>query len=174
LSIEIHYRSRCEMKSDINEHLPLLRIYGSLVDHITEFGVRHGNSTVALLASKPKKMISYDWKEFNQYPKFRDLVARDTEFVFIQADVREIEIEPTDLLFIDTVHTYEQLSVELKKHAGRVRRYIILHDTHTTDPTGSIPGMWKAIGELMGTGKWRIDCDYENNNGLTVLERIAS
>jgi hypothetical protein len=78
------------MKSDINEHLPLLRIYGSLVDHITEFGVRHGNSTVALLASKPQKMISYDWKEFNQYPKFRDLVARDTEFVFIQADLERI------------------------------------------------------------------------------------
>lgn len=174
MGIEEKYQIRCRNKSDISEHLPLLRIYAGMVDHITEFGVRYGNSTCALLAGKPRKMVSYDWKNFSAYGEFKELVKADTEFIFIQADVREIEIEPTDLLFIDTVHTYEQLSVELKKHADKVRKYIILHDTHTTDPTGSILGMWRAIGELMGTGQWHIVLDYENNNGLTILERISS
>ena len=40
---------------------------------------------------------------------------------------------PTDmLLFIDTRRDYEQLTEELRRHAGRVRRYIVLYDTATS------------------------------------------
>ena len=55
-----NFHHKCGITSDINEHLPVLREYGDKVDHITEMGVRGIVSTYALLASRPKKMISYD------------------------------------------------------------------------------------------------------------------
>jgi hypothetical protein len=50
----------CKTESDINEHLPTLYDYGRRVDHITEFGVRNGRSTVAWQYANPKTLISYD------------------------------------------------------------------------------------------------------------------
>ena len=59
-NIEIRYQYLCDHASDINQHLPTLREYGEKVDHITEFGVRSGVSTVAFLHAHPKQLISYD------------------------------------------------------------------------------------------------------------------
>jgi hypothetical protein len=42
-----------------------------------------------------------------------------------------VEIEPTDLLLIDTLHVYEQLQAELRRHAGQVRKYVVLPGTGT-------------------------------------------
>ena len=53
------YAKFCNTKSDINEHLPTLSAYAK--DRVvTEFGVRKGLSTIAFLAGRPKKLISYD------------------------------------------------------------------------------------------------------------------
>ena len=86
-----------------------------------------------------------------------------------------MEIEPTDLLFIDTFHVYQQLRRELELHADRVRRFIALHDTTTFGETGeheSSRGLWPAIVEfLAGSSQWRVAARYHNNNGLTILER---
>ena len=46
--------------SDINEHCDKLRELASQSETVIEFGMRHGVSTVALLAGQPKRMISYD------------------------------------------------------------------------------------------------------------------
>jgi hypothetical protein len=40
-----------------------------------------------------------------------------------------VEIERTDMLFIDTWHKYGQLSEELRMHSPNVDKYIVLHDT---------------------------------------------
>jgi hypothetical protein len=47
-----------------------------------------------------------------------------------------------DMMFFDTLHTYEQLSLELQMHARKATRYLGFHDTHTCwhqDKTGSNP-----------------------------------
>ncbi|MDP6466641.1 MAG: hypothetical protein QF918_02815, partial [Pirellulaceae bacterium] len=38
-------------------------------------------------------------------------------------------IEPTDLLFIDTIHSAEQLSGELQRYAPNVSRFLIIRGT---------------------------------------------
>ena len=48
------------MKSDITEHCDKLRELAVQADSVVEFRMRHGVSTVALLAGQPKQMISYD------------------------------------------------------------------------------------------------------------------
>ena len=80
----------------------------------------------------------------------------------------KLEIEQTDLLFIDTDHTYEQCSKELKMHGHKVNKYLMFHDTTLCVELN------KAISEFIeATKEWKIKEVLTNNNGLTVLERTA-
>ena len=123
--------------SDINEHIPALIEYASECDHITEMGVRAITSTWAFLGAAPKKLISYDiqdpstWGENIQDVK-DTAGAYGIDFTFILADVLKIEIEETDLLFLDTWHSYKQLKSELNLHSSKVRKYIIFHKRNNT------------------------------------------
>ena len=189
--------------SDINEHFPALIKYGSECDHITEMGVRWITSTWAFLGCGPKKLISYDmqdpsyWDENNPeekleiikrgYNKLQDVydVAEEfgLNFKFIKANVLDIEIEETDLLFLDTWHAYKQLKAELELHSPKVRKYIVFHDTTTygnVDETnyeilgsewkGEGIGIWKAIEEfLQSNPEWELIERFTNCNGLTII-----
>ena len=80
-------------------------------------------------------------------------------------------------MFIDTLHTYEQVITELKMHSNKVRKYILFHDT---SPIPSSKKSFivekevnKAIDEFLVTNKdWILKQRFTNNHGLTVLERI--
>lgn len=175
-TIEELYRLACDTPSDINEHLPLLREYASRSDVVTEFGMRHGVSTIAMLNVCPRPwpwLTSYD---LVASPMVNLLMRIDQGFSFVRGDTRSVTIQPTDLLFIDTLHTYAQLSAELRRHAAKVRRWIILHDTVTYGTTGEDggPGLTPAITELVAAGEWRFREHRANNNGLTVLERVPA
>src|SRR5690606_29968661 len=142
--------------------------------HITEFGTRTGVSTTAFLHAQPDRMIAYDRVKQPQVDELRELAGR-TEFTFIEADVLEVEIEPTDLLFIDTWHVYEQLKEELRRHSVQARRYIVLHDTTTFGEQGESPGwrgLWPAVEEFLRMSTFRLKHRFHHNNGLTVLERL--
>jgi hypothetical protein len=137
-------------------------------------GTRTGVSTTALLFAQPEKLVCYDLVKQPQVDRLGALAGR-TQFVFVQADVRRVEIEETDLLFIDTWHVYDQLKEELRLHAGRARRYLVLHDTTTFGERGEAEGhrgIWPAVEELLAEGAFRLKQRFENNNGLTVLERV--
>jgi hypothetical protein len=172
-TIQEYFNFRCKVCSDINEHLPTLKQYGEKCDHITEFGLRGGESTSAFLASKPKKLITYDIINYkNTLNIFTPLIDRNTEFIFKHADSTKIKIEETDLLFIDTLHTYEQLKLEFK-HTDMVKKYIILHDTEIFGIIGQNgeKGLISAITEfLQSTTKWKMHHCYTNNNGLIILK----
>ena len=102
--------------------------------------------------------------------------AGKTRFAFYRQDVLEADIAETDLLFIDTWHVYGQLKAELERHAGKVRRYIVLHDTETYGHKGEAEGeqgLWLAVEEFLAKGGFGLKAHYKNNNGLTVLERIS-
>lgn len=165
---------------DICEHLPVLRRYAEKCDHITELGVRWIVSTWAFLAANPKEMVSVDI----EYPDRNIINASELttlaiqagiDFKFIKSDDLEIELEETDLLFIDTLHTYEQLCQELFLHGNKARKYIILHDTYTFGLTGQDgqKGLLPAIaGFLRDNPQWMVIEDLKNNNGLMILGRV--
>lgn len=166
--------------TDINEHVHTLIKYASQCDHITEMGVRGIFSTWAFIASKPKKLVSYDLhdpiKWGGNIQDVYDVAKRhDIEFQFHIADVRDIEIEDTDLLFIDTWHVYEQMKIELKLHAPKTKKYIIMHDTTLFEIFGennNHRGIWFAIEEfLLENPEWKILERFTNNNGLTILHK---
>ena len=162
MGVEEMYWAASADPSDIGLHLPRLRWLASLHDRVTEFGVRQGRSTVALLAGNPY-LTSYD------------IVPTSSQFIetecpgwtFILGSTLEVDIDETDMLFIDTVHTYDQLHGELERHADKVRQTIVLHDTYGTDSETDVKGMWRAIRE----SGWRVLFDVPECNGLTVLGR---
>jgi beta-1,4-mannosyl-glycoprotein beta-1,4-N-acetylglucosaminyltransferase len=171
------YERAAATPSDINEHLPYLRRLASTVEHVTEFGTRHGLSTSAFLDARPQKLITYD-RERQDAVSLLEAAAQElgVDFAFHQADVLEVEIAPTDLLFIDTWHVEEQMREELRRHADRARRYLALHDTETFAYRGeaeSERGIWYAVAEFMRhSPHWRLHQHFAHNNGLTVFTRV--
>ncbi len=180
---------------DINEHLITLREYASKCDHVTEMGTRFAISTFALLIANPKKVVSIDinYHFFKPYEsEIIDFAKKcGTEFEFIEADVLKLDIQKTDMLFIDTLHTYNQLSKELRKHEKNVNKWIVLHDTITfgqrdedfykngvisneiIDDEVEKRGLYTALTDFLEENKnWKVKEHFTNNNGLTIIERV--
>ena len=179
--IEEQYNIHYNTPSDINEHLPVLKKYASECDIIYELGVRTVVSTWGLLAGYPKKLVSVDIVHPDKQGKntlslvYEASEEEDIDFSLILEDTLQLEIEETDLLFIDTLHTYIQLKQELALHAKNTKKYIIMHDTVTF---GNFlfhlgeGGLNKAINEfLKDNPEWEVEEVCTNNNGLTVLKR---
>lgn len=132
------YELHCTEPSDINEHLPRLRELASECSSVVELGIRGAVSTWGLLqglaesSQTPRSYIGVDL----EYPLLNTLflannLADDHQISFQvwAANDFDIEIEPTDMLFIDTWHTYRHLTYELEKFSTRVAKYIAMHDT---------------------------------------------
>ena len=178
--------------SDINEHIPTFIEYGSECEHITEMGVRAITSTWGFLGAAPKKLISYDIENPSKWGANIDQVYNvakqyGLDYEFRKEDVLKIDIEETDLLFLDTWHAYCQLKAELDRHNSKAKKYIIMHDTTSYEfrdepltsenawegepPTGK--GLWAAVTEFLEENdEWELHKRYTNNNGLTILKRI--
>ena len=173
----------CDLQTDINEHMGRLCELAKQCEHVTEFGI--GRSTWAFMQARPKTLRSYDrlsrdeanrnYRGTNLELQERLSAAAGIDFRFEQADTRTLEIDPTDLLFIDTFHVYAQLQTELERHAGQARKFIVMHDTETfgdTGEDGSTPGLWRAVEDfLAGHPEWSVAERRTNNNGLSVLVR---
>lgn len=127
---------------DTAGHLPFMRMLASRpeVSSIVEFGTRRGVSTTAFLlgladqsklgSSHTLSLHSYDIRLFQDAEMFNEIALSfgishgHTEESSLDAD-----LQPTDLLYLDTLHCYGQVKRELAKHHQKIRRYIVLHDT---------------------------------------------
>lgn len=151
----------------------MLKALAERYSHITEMGVRYGVSTRAFLAGKPEKMVSYDIRCQIDVQAFVAM-APETLFVFVEGDSLEVTIADTDVLFIDTLHTADQLYTELRRHSSQVRSHIVLHDTTTFGTYGEDgrEGLNYAITKFLSRHvEWRLSNYYSKNNGLSILSR---
>jgi hypothetical protein len=170
------FRIARDTPSDINEHMDVLKSLADEVSHVTEMGTRTGVSTRAFLASDVT-LRAYDLFLDGRMVELFKLAAEEGKDVqYIQSNVLDVEIDETDLLFIDTWHCYDQLIAELKLHAPKV------HDTQTygtrsEEFMGRVGsnGLLPAIIHYMieNPKKWQFKIHRTNNNGLTVIERIG-
>jgi len=206
VSIEDLYQEHCSRRSDINEHLPTLKRYGDQCATITEMGVRKGVSTSAWLMARPRRLRSYDldgafFLARREATYQRAAAEVGCDFQYVVADVLTLDIEPTDLLFIDTWHVYEQLEAELERHGDKAQKFIELHDTETFGRWGEDPewvrwlhwlsralrkvtklvpevkrrdGLERAVVAFLAAHpEWQREAHFRNNNGLTILKRVA-
>lgn len=185
------YNYHKDTPSDINEHLPALYEYAMKCDHVTEMGTRSVVSAWAFVLANPKKLVCYDIERHQNIDELESLANEYfVNLKFIEADVLKTEIEETDLLFIDTFHTYEQLTRELELHSHKARKYLAFHDTtsfgfrdeadyHCVSDivkntekrkTGLVPAIDEFMKSELGSC-WEVEKIFMNNNGLTILRR---
>lgn len=185
-TIDALYQTVRHEPSDINEHLDVLRSLSAMTDtlgegKVVEFGTRFGVSTIALLAGRPKSLVTYDLDPSMTHGA-RSTLAPCAEQVGVQfqaltADTASMpKIEPCDLLFVDTYHTFGQLARELNRHGDQARLWIALHDTEAfgkVGEDGARPGLQQAVDMFVAEsdGEWKVRSRFTHNNGLTVLER---
>lgn len=170
----------------IGHYLPILYDYAKMCDHVTEFGINQCISTWAFLKARPKKLVSVDkdlhknpikpcredlhwtWTENKWLLSAIEIAKRDNiNFEVIEANTLTCDIEPTDLLFIDTTHTYDHLYAELERHKNKVSRYIIFHDTKLFKTINT------AIDQLLiNTNEFKVVDVRTDDPGLTICERV--
>lgn len=195
------YEHSCHQPSDINEHIETLRFLAQECASVTEIGLRTMVSSWGILlglSENPSERRSYlgidlDAPPIETLTQAKQLAEENgISFRFWQADDRTIELETTDMLFIDSLHTYCHLTYELETFSSKVSKYIALHDTSwenvIDDPAyhgdySEYPpsynrarrGLWAAVEDfLQRHPEWILHKRYLNNNGFTILKRSNS
>lgn len=193
------YDYHCKLPSVINEHIPTLKILSQECTSVVEIGIGHLYSTFGILyglSENSNTQRSYLGIDLNIPPSDKFTCAKNLaeangiNFQFLQANDMEIQIENTDLLFIDSLHTYCHLTYELEKFSPYAMKYIAMHDT--SYPWGNIDdnayngnyseypshidrnkkGLWPAVEDfLKNHPEWSLHARYFNNNGFTILKR---
>lgn len=193
------YEFHCNYPSDINEHVSVLKALAQECNSAVEIGVRSLVSTWGILeglAENGKTNNSYIGIDL-AFPPAQKLAltkslaeANGIDFTFWPVNDMYIDLEPVDLLFIDSLHTYCHLSFELEALSKRVRKYICMHDTsppwENVDDTeyhgnySEYPewidrtkrGLWAAVVDFLDRHpEWSLYERKTNNHGFTILVR---
>jgi len=196
---ELRYLALANSPSDINEHLPTLRVLANQCQHICELGVRGVVSSWAFLTGlAEQKEPSTLWMNDVQDCNLEEIKAQKPPQVQLQfvlgSDLEVALPKETDMTFIDTFHCYGQLRRELARFAPITRKFLVMHDTTIDAECGECvrghadvaqlmretgwdrhditTGLWPAILEFLERSpEWVLVHRYMNNNGLTVLAR---
>jgi hypothetical protein len=161
----------------LGPHLFTLATLARDCDHVTEFGIHNGDSTIAFLhglSNKNARMRSYHPERI---PLIEQLAKHglQTHWTYHWAEPATLApIEETDLLLLNTRPIYSQLQRELSLHAAQVRRFLIIPHTERFAKTGadSGPGLTRALLDwVTRQPHWKIEARSPEHGGLTVLKR---
>lgn len=164
----------------IAHYMDILCEYSSKGTKTVELGVNQVNSTFAFLNSTCEEVHSVD-VDFHHNPiKDHPTLTRNIwldhaielanleskQFFVYETSSLDIFISDVDLLFVDTLHTYQHCLAELLRF-NYVNNYIILHDTKL------FPRLNNAINDFIRIHtNWKIDKIYTSNPGLTILKKM--
>jgi cephalosporin hydroxylase len=175
--LEQLYWQAVNTPSDINEHLQTLRTLAEQCTHVTEFGTRWGTSIRAFVTTNAI-VRAYDIELYAEALAVVNLaMAAGKDVQLIKGSTLDIiDLPETDMILIDTLHTYDQVKAELQLHGNRSRKYLCFHDTELFADIAEdhvSKGIWPAIEEFMTENPhWKLLERRRNNNGMTVLARI--
>ena len=185
---ELYALKEAENMCQTGPHMDYLRRLAFKCELAVEYGARAGGSTVALNYAARTISVDFNVRECDQ-PVWDALKRlRGDAWTFVQADTREYALPECDLLFIDSLHSYDQVSAELRAHES-VRKWIVLHDTEKYGRHGQerykpnatagegehVKGILPAIEEFLEAHEeWTIERQVTNSNGLTTLRRRGS
>ena len=177
------------------KHLEYLMLLASTCRKIWEIGVKRGASSSAFLMGLKEtlgKLVSVDLKITKQALELKK--AAGTLWDLHEADSRAFRFTGTnpDMIFFDSLHTYNQLKAELTLLGNRSNRYLAFHDTITFATKGAdgesgtylkqpedrscfnsdTHGIRLAIDEFMAENReWKILEHRPFGHGLLVLAR---
>lgn len=157
--------------SDFHEHVKTLKELADGCDHVAELSTWGKPALIALCASTAKRVTSYAPRPKAEW-KVLDTLCESGRFRGAMA--LPVQVEPCDLLFIDTDHTAATVYAQLSANAAVVSRYIVVHTTAIYGETGDDggPGVLPAVRRfLTERPEWTTVRHDPNNFGLLVLSR---
>lgn len=168
------YMQAYHTQSDIQHHIGLL--YSLARGNVLELGTRGGVSTAALLAGVEARgghLYSIDIDDCSHLFEHPQWTFVQGSSVDEETPRRLYEIvggggvpsRGFDLLFIDTIHTYEHVLAELELWARTVVMggHILLHDPET------FPGVRRAVRDFCAARGWSVTWVLPCN-GMAVVE----
>jgi hypothetical protein len=206
-TIQEVYDHYANTPSNCNEHFETLRKYASKCKSVIELGCSDMITTWAMAKglSDGTGSASATWLtcvDIRAAPQNFDKAAAiakssgNVKMKFIQGDALKIKLPHTDMLLIDTFHSYPQLKKELEKHSSIVNKYIAILNTEVDADTSELvrmffcynidevcdhlkctheevcKGLKPAIDEFLeNQTTWVKVEQHTNNNGLVILER---
>lgn len=176
-ALEDLYWENIKARTPMSHHLPALRLLAAQCKNAVELGVNRGGSTTALLLGCGD-VTSYDLVQTRAGRQLAT-IAGDSWRYRIE-DSRTAVPQACDLLFIDSLHTFDQVRDELNRHGDYVRRMIAFHDTVTFGSVGSdgntgkhaegVLGIRPAIDLFMASRPaWRIVSHDVESHGFLVI-----
>jgi hypothetical protein len=194
------YEHVCQHPSDINLHLPELKRLASECSSVVEIGMRGMVSSWGILEGLSENKAthrSYLGIDMTA-PRPETLgwarrlaEANGISFTFWMKNDFDVEIPRTEMLFIDSLHTYCHLTYELEKFSPYVEKYIAMHDTSEpwgysddTEYKGNYSeypywqdrekrGLWPAVEDFLERHpEWSLEKRDEQCHGLTTLKRL--
>lgn len=189
----------CREETPMHEHVPVLKNLAMQCSSVVEIGIYDMVSSWGILrglAESHAPSRSYVGIDIRRPPEDILNLAQniaekcDISFKFIEQNDMEIDIEPAELLFIDSLHTYSHLSYELEKFSSKITKFIAMHDT--SDPWGSRDddaytgdyseypssintakrGLWNAVTDFLAKHpEWELYERRFNCYGFTILKR---
>lgn len=173
------YDANLAVWSDIQDHLP--RLYNLVTDNgatrVLELGVRSGVSTTAFLAAL-EQTGGWLWSVDVEAPPHLDGPWSFVRGNSLDPTVQDaVGVEPFDIIFVDTDHTYELTRAEIAAWKARLKPggRMVFHDTnlerfeHHTTPQPAFP-VKTAIEEWLSNDEHAvIEAFYPDSYGLTVV-----
>lgn len=174
--------------SSIHEHLNTLYMLTVEFDlkNIVELGTQFGNSTLALLYAAKEidgNVTTIDVDPCVSARKKIDDLNLNSLCTFIQSDDTTIKwSKPIDHLFIDSNHSYEHVTKQLKKYEPFLQKngIITLHDIvmqefdskgNPIEKTSKINSVMKAISDYIEDRDDLKFYKYFNCNGLGIIRK---
>jgi len=173
---------------DLDQHMPILRAYAGRCHHVTEFTKRR-ESTMALIAGRPHTVVTYSTEPDLFLARLHGAIPRNSDMTMtwtshvpntpdFDGDVLNLnEIEPTEMLFVDTHHNGPRIRAELDRFGAMVAKYIVLHDTHAHGEQGDDggPGMSGGVTAwLTANPSWFVAYHTDAQYGLTILSQVPA
>ena len=122
-----------------------------------ELGVNKGATAAAVMLQAPKyiELIDIELKNFTEYRPLFEQFAQDNDVILSVKQTGstdpKLTITECDMLFVDSLHTLEHVQQELRMHAPKTNKYIVIHDTadrplnHIGASNVLIPMGWKEL-----------------------------
>lgn len=127
-----------------HEHYATFKILNHIykVKTIVEIGVNTGESTVPFIESIMNDngfVTSIDIRPCNIAKQRIKELGYEKNWKFIQSDSLKVDWKkPIDHLYIDGLHTYDQVTGELKKYEPFVNKIITIHDLYLDEVRDAI------------------------------------
>jgi hypothetical protein len=174
---------------DLDQHADAIRGLAGEAEHVTAF-VKRREWNPMLAAGRPRELVVWQKEPHGGLQQLHEAIVAAPE-----KDGRKIEtyttheggdgsasltaeIEPTDLLILDTVHSSERLTAELDRHADKCRRRILVRSTGAFGVKAEgedAPGLFAAMRQFIEDNpEWFVARHEPKQWGWTLLSKDES